>query len=337
MSIINIINLVYQVTVLSFLIQYANKLWTDLMQEHFTYIEYKGVRIFTKYPHIYPLFHTICKSPKLRRWINSVNRDEIDLRAIEITDANFFGPSNNPDKLGFLKFTTTAFNAKTGKPIDGIVFLRGPCAAILIIVTDEMNNRYVLVGNQMRLPVGNYMSEFIAGMFDEQAGAKVNAVVKKEIKEETGLDLLDNDPNMKSLGNPVVLSGGGSDEMVHLFVWNTTISNEKIEEMKQKEFGERGTNESIRLRFYEYDTFESELNKIGDAKTEVAWYRYNKQIATELSETEPDKTEPAETETTETEPEVEISINPARSSSDEFEHVVSKPSGISWFTTKKNV
>jgi len=255
-------------------------------------------------------------------WIDAVNLDDIDLQMIEITDANFFGQMNglhtDPNKLGFLKFTATAFNRHTGKPMDGIVFLRGPCATILIIVTDETDKKYVLVGNQARLPVGDYISEFIAGMFDENSGAKVNAVMKKEIKEETGLELLDNDPNMKSLGKPIILSGGGSDEKAHMLVWNTVINSQKIAEMKEKEFGEHGTNESIRLRFYEYDTFENELENIGDAKTEVAWYRYMKQINT-----------------------IQVDANSSKSCdssdlSDEPELITPKLNRNSWFSVNKN-
>jgi len=185
-----------------------------------------------------------------------------------LTDVDWFGSSSNPEKLGFLKFKCDVYT-KLGEPLDGIVFLRGDCGAVLIVVTDEFGKEYVLLTEQPRVPTGGYKEEIVAGMFDTRSGKTViNHVLKEEIKQETGLELDEN--SATSLGE-FTLSGGGSDEKVHLALWRTQLESEKIAEMKMIQFGETDSNEKIRLKFYSTETFEQELPRIADAKTSLAW------------------------------------------------------------------
>lgn len=235
--------------------------------------EYRGIKIRTDKQHMRPLFDTICCAPKFTNWLNDFPLDKFDLRSIQLTDADFFGSNTNPDKLGFLKFKCEVYT-KQGEPIDSVVFLRGDCGAVLIIATDEQGSKHVLLTEQPRIPTCGYKEEIVAGMFDNRCGKMaVNQVLKTEIKEETGLDLDEGSPSYHQLGD-YTLSGGGCDEKVHLAVWKTQISSQKIEEMRQKQFGEIGSNEKIRLKFYNVDTFESALPRIADAKTSLAWHLY---------------------------------------------------------------
>jgi len=236
---------------------------------------YRGVKITTDRPHIRPLFETICLAPKFLNWLEAFPLDKFDLRSINFTDVDFFGANNNPAKLGFLKFTCDVYT-KSGEPVDGIVFLRGDCGAVLIIAVDENGKEYVLLTEQPRIPTCGYKEEIVAGMFDAQKGnTVVNNVLKKEIKEETGLDLDETSQNYVRLGE-YTLSGGGSDEKVHLAIWTTKICSSVISEMKTKQFGEQYSNEKIRLKFYPVENFEKELFRIADAKTSLAWHLYNK-------------------------------------------------------------
>jgi len=235
---------------------------------------YRGIRITTNRPYIRPLFNTICQAPKFLNWLDKFQLDKYDLHSIEITDVDFFGSNKNPEKLGFLKYKCDVYT-RNKELLDGIVFLRGDCGAVLIIVTeDESNNKYVLLTEQPRVPTGGSKEEIVAGMFDSQIGnTVVNNVLKKEIKEETGLDMDESINSVQDLGK-YTLSGGGSDENVHLAVWETVIQKDKIDEMKIKQFGEQGSNEKIKLKFYPINTFEKELLRISDAKTSLAWYLY---------------------------------------------------------------
>jgi len=231
---------------------------------------YRGVRITTDRPSVRPSFDAICAAPKFLNWLNAFPLDKFDLRSINLTDVDWFGSSSNPEKLGFLKFKCDVYT-KLGEPLDGIVFLRGDCGAVLIVITDEFGKDYVMLTEQPRVPTGGYKEEIVAGMFDARSGKTViNNVLKEEIRQETGLELDDNSPLYTHLGE-YTLSGGGSDEKVHLAVWRTQLDSEKIAEMKMAQFGEQDSNEKIRLKFYSVETFEQELPRISDAKTSLAW------------------------------------------------------------------
>jgi hypothetical protein len=234
---------------------------------------YRGVRVTTDRPSVRPSFETICAAPKFLNWLDAFPLDKFDLRSINLTDVDWFGSSSNPEKLGFLKFKCDVYT-KLGEPLDGIVFLRGDCGAVLIVVTDEFGKDYVMLTEQPRVPTGGYKEEIVAGMFDARSGKTViNNVLKEEIKQETGLELDDNSLLYKRLGE-FTLSGGGSDEKVHLAVWRTQLDSDKIAEMKMTQFGEQDSNEKIRLKFYSAETFEQELPRIADAKTSLAWFLF---------------------------------------------------------------
>ena len=234
---------------------------------------YRGVRVTTDRSIIRPYFETICKAPKFLSWLDRFPLDKFDLRSINFTDVDFFGSTSNPEKLGFLKFKCDVYT-KLGELLDGIVFLRGDCVAAIIVVTDENNAKHVLLTEQPRIPTGEYKEEIVAGMVDEKSGSTVfSEVLKKEIKEETSLELGDPTNTFVHLGQ-FTLSGGGCDERVFIVLWETQLESEKIEELKSKQFGEETSNEKIRLKFYPVETFEKELSRIADAKTSLAWLLY---------------------------------------------------------------
>ena len=70
-----------------------------------------------------------------------------------------------------------------GKPLPGIVFMRGNSVAILPIV----NEQYVLLTNQYRIPIGMNFQEIPAGMID---GNEVFCgAAARELEEECGIKL----------------------------------------------------------------------------------------------------------------------------------------------------
>jgi ADP-sugar diphosphatase len=256
-------------------VDYAKKHSRKFYEAHLKKCEfvYRGVRVTTDRPSIRPCFETICAAPKFLAWLDKFPLDKFNLKSINLTDVDFFGSSSNPEKLGFLKFKCDVYT-KLGEPLDGIVFLRGDCGAVLIVVTDEYGNENVMLTEQPRIPTGGYKEEIVAGMFDARVGnTAFNAVLKQEIRQETSLELDENSENYSPLGE-FTLSGGGSDEKVHLAVWETQLESEKIAAMKLMQFGEEGSNEKIRLKFYPVETFEQELPRIADAKTSLAWLLY---------------------------------------------------------------
>ena len=232
--------------------------------------EFTEYEISTDYAHIEPKLEIIKSSRKFKNWLLKNNNDVIRIKKIKITDVDFFGKIE-PDRLGFVKLKAEAFNAHTNAPISSIAFIRGDSVSILIIVSiEETDKKYVLMCEQIRFPVGRRMVEACAGMVDESTG-NIIGVVFKEVAEETGFIINKDDPLLLSHGI-IYPSPGACDEAIHLYSWNTIISEKEFEEKNQKIFGE-GEHESIKLRFYDYETFDGVLDEIGDVKAESIWRR----------------------------------------------------------------
>ena len=248
-----------------------------------------GFALSTKVKHVRPLLETIARAPKLLSWLKGIKESNVRVIEIEVMDADFFCSTADPTKvdpnrLGFLKIKCTAFD-QDDRAVDGIVLIRGPCAVICTVIEDDDENEFILTVEQFRMPMRKRIEEFLAGMCDEHEvenprtgkttsrnSPSLNAVLVKELKEEAGLVLDASDPKLHYLGD-IMLSPGLLDEKAKMFAWYTKLSNEKIEEMLAKEHGELGTNERIRLHLYPIEEFHTELHRIGDAKTEVAFIR----------------------------------------------------------------
>ena len=248
-----------------------------------------GFALSTKVKHVRPLLETIARAPKFLSWLKGIKETNVRVESIEVMDADFFcsiaDPTKvDPNRLGFLKIKCTAFD-QDDRAVDGIVLIRGPCAVICTVIEDDDENEFILTVEQFRMPMRTRIEEFLAGMCDEHEvenprtgkttsrnSPSLNAVLVKELKEEAGLVLDASDPKLFYLGD-IMLSPGLLDEKAKMFAWYTKLSNETIEEMLTKEHGESGTNERIRLHLYPIEEFHKELNRIGDAKTEVAFIR----------------------------------------------------------------
>ena len=242
-----------------------------------------GFTLSTNVKHIRPLLETIAQAPKFLSWLKGIRESNVQIENIEIMDVDFFGSSSDPKRLGFLKIKCTAFSP-SHLPVDGIVLIRGHCAVVCAIIENDDGNEFVLTTEQFRMPIKERIEEFLAGMCDEHEvedasgettvtmTPMLNAVLMKELKEEAGLELKKDDPNLKYMGD-IMLSPGLLDEKAKMFVWHTKLTNMQIEDMLAKEHGESGTNERIKLHLYPRSEFQKQLERIGDAKTEVAFNR----------------------------------------------------------------
>jgi hypothetical protein len=246
-----------------------------------------GFTLSTTVKHIRPLLKTIAQAPKFLSWLKGIRDSNVRVENIEVMDVDFFGPmlgsSSDPNRLGFLKIKCTAFSPMHLQ-VDGIVLIRGHCAVVCAIIENDDGNEFILTTEQFRMPMRERIEEFLAGMCDEhevEDGSgntclktlpTLNAVLMKELKEEAGLEMKKDDPNLKYMGD-IMLSPGLLDEKSKMFVWHTKLTNAQINDMLAKEHGESGTNERIKLHLYPRSEFQKELQRIGDAKTEVAFNR----------------------------------------------------------------
>ena len=228
------------------------------------------IEVITDLPHLEPKMNAIKASRKFTKWLDNIQQDTIKIKKIRVTDADFFG-AIEPDRLGFVKVTAEAVDAKTDTRIPSIAFIRGESVAILIIVTvQETGFKYVLMCEQIRFPIGRRIVEACAGMIDHLTG-NIIGVAFKEVKEETGFVINKDDSLLISHGS-IYPSPGGCDEEIHLFSWTTTISQQEFDEKQEKVFGEN-QYECIKLIFYKYEEFDKILDTIGDVKSECIWRR----------------------------------------------------------------
>lgn len=81
--------------------------------------------------------------------------------------------------------------------------------AVIIVPLHESTGKLVLI-KEFRVPIGDYQYGFPAGLVDP--GESLSDATKRELKEETGLEML----KMNCEGPPVYSSSGLSDESVSM-------------------------------------------------------------------------------------------------------------------------
>jgi ADP-ribose pyrophosphatase len=83
--------------------------------------------------------------------------------------------------------------------------------AVVIVATIETDEgRKLVVTKEFRVPIWDYEYGFPAGLIDD--GENVEETVSRELKEETGLDLV----RIKHISTPVYSSAGLTDESCHM-------------------------------------------------------------------------------------------------------------------------
>lgn len=235
------------------------------------------VEIIPKFAHLEDQIDSLILAPKFINWLKKFDQEQIQVRTVTITDIDWFSATPNPQKLGFVKCSSEAYDYNTGKKImSNISFIRGDSVAILILVkvlnkNIKKDKEYVLLCEQHRLPIGRKAREIPAGMMD--AEGNIVSVVLKEVKEETGFDIK-HKSELQALGS-YFASPGGSDEAIHLFAWTTAISQAEFDEKQERMYGSVEENEEIKLSFVELNEFKTNtMRVIGDAKAEIALSRY---------------------------------------------------------------
>ena len=99
--------------------------------------------------------------------------------------------------------------------------------AVVILANHVDENKLVLI-RQFRVPINNYVIELPAGLID--GNEEIEEAVKRELKEETGLDLIEID--REGTKEKVYISAGMTDESVAFVkcTCNGTVSKENLED-----------------------------------------------------------------------------------------------------------
>ena len=170
----------------------------------------------------------------------------LNVKKIEVQGIDMFGPK----KVGFLKFKADV--EVDGRFVPGIVFMRGGAVGILVILSCG-GKEYALLTKQPRVPVGDdAYPEIPAGMLD--GDGCFGGVAAKEMKEETGIEILEKDLiDMTELAygkrfKGMIPSAGGCDEFIRLFVFRKEIDKAEMDALIGKTgLGVREEGEVITL------------------------------------------------------------------------------------------
>jgi len=235
----------------------------------------QGIDLIPGHPHLNASMDSLVIAPKLLKWIEKVDLNQVEIRSMTITDVNWFAATPTPTKLGFVKFTLDASDLTTKKKIaSNVVVCRGDSVAILIIVRVAKYRtkpvEYVLLCEQMRVPSGKRRREICAGMMDDNGD--IASVVLKEVEEETEFKIK-NKRELVPLGS-VYVSPGLLDEEIHLYSWTTEISESEFIRKQEQVCGNASEGEEIKLSFVPVSQFKKELLKMKDVKAECAFHRH---------------------------------------------------------------
>jgi len=208
------------------------------------------------------LIGNMIKSNKFNHFIQTIS-PEFDTRNIDVQSIDMFGPN-----LGFAKFKADVrFN---GKAAPGIVMMRGPSVAILVVLSCE-GAKYILCTKQPRFPIGVHdFIEIPAGMVDEETG-NFMGVAAKELEEETGIKINFGTDRLINLG-VMYPSPGLCDEYIILYAFELEINREKFNEIQNKSTGNIEEGEQITLCIIDYN----EAHMLSDSKALCAMIRYER-------------------------------------------------------------
>ncbi len=210
-----------------------------------------------------------------KSWINRVS-SKFSIRRIEFQSVDF--AKNHDNRVFFIKLKADVVD-NSGRPVSGIVFLRGGSVAILVVLRCE-GVEYTVLVNQARFAMGNIpYSEIPAGMLDENGDFA--GVAAKELGEELNLHIdssqLGNLMEGNSSGDPGIYpSPGACDEFISLYLFEKDVSVEELESFKGKATGALTENEHIVLSIIPLEDIPRVLS---DGKSIIAYCLYKRLLA----------------------------------------------------------
>lgn len=218
-------------------------------------------------------FDKVIACPQFKTWVAKQDPAFI-YHNINIDHVTMFGP-----RPGLIHITTdVTFNGVRSKRV---IFMRGGAIGVLFKLTSKQTRKtYVIYVRQPRNAVGSRdLIEIVAGMLDGATGTlAANGIAAKEIKEETGIEILKDDLILLGTGLP---SPGGCDEWIDLYLVHLTANDSFIQGLIGKQTGELGSDEQITLGIAEYNDFKTMLidGRCMDFKAMSAIMMYETKLA----------------------------------------------------------
>ncbi|KAJ0103927.1 hypothetical protein J7T55_004253 [Diaporthe amygdali] len=215
--------------------------------------------------------------------------------------------------IGFAKLNANVSTADGNSSLPGIIFLRGPAVAMLVVLipddvqptsADALDEAYVLLTVQPRIPTGSLgFVELPAGMID--GDSNFAGVAAREIKEELGMVIKQTELTCLTdkvgeirqardakkgagTGKPdatkdenipfaMFPSAGGCDEYIKIFSHERRVPRSTLQEWEGKYGGLRDEGEMITLKVVPLEDLWLEGAMDSKALAAVALYRKVKQ------------------------------------------------------------
>lgn len=211
------------------------------------------------------------QSRKFQDWLQTMNLTAHNFEAIEIRDVFMFGPLVGFICVNCRVLPTQAPHGQEIRPIPGYVFIRGDAVVILVIIKEkETGKKHMVLTDQYRLPYGDSIIEFPAGMMDEQKHFKGQAAL--ELKEEAGIEIQPEELHELLTFGP---SLGGSDEKITVFYCELEKTVEEMKIIESKVYGLHEDGELIRVKIIDFDVNKLlSMNRVHSSATLCAMFAY---------------------------------------------------------------
>lgn len=139
---------------------------------------------------------------------------------------------------GEILFSTLMLDAVTpeGDKIPPICFLKGEVVCIAMVLIDgESKEKYLILVKQRRIAEGGFTYEHPAGMVD--AAQSPISIAVQEVKEETGIEISEEQLINLSPNSRLFPSTGTSDEAMYFYACEITMSIDEIMVLDQNKMG----------------------------------------------------------------------------------------------------
>ena len=218
--------------------------------------------------------NAILNSSLFTHWLKKIEANFI-VKAIHFSSVDFRFHSKEPL---FLKLKAEAF-LPDGKPVHGIVLLRGNAVGVLVVLYCE-GKPYLLLVRQPRFPIAEHSSlEIPAGILDWSLDSQKIALA--ELKEEAELDvsseeLIDLTAFYYSKNEEgFAASCGLLDEKIRIFAVERNVSKEELSRLDGKEQSYTEEEEWIRTEVLPY---EKAARLFVDGKNLIALFMYERYL-----------------------------------------------------------
>lgn len=191
-------------------------------------------RLTASTPHSQPLR----EAPKFKRWEKLLRENDLTLHGFE----ELFVKRTGNGQVLFALLNVDATTPEGNKLLP-LCFLKGEVVSVLVcLIDEETSEKFLLLVKQRRVSTGGYVYEHPAGMVD--ADDAPLAVAVREVREETGLEVKPSEVHLLN-EQPYFPSTGTSDEALHFYYTEFTLSRTAIDALNDQHTGEAGEHEFI--------------------------------------------------------------------------------------------